>query len=258
MKLEGGSEKMSLFDIVREHIPSPLEVIQEAIGRELVPPHNTQQYIRENFSMLVEKLQIDAYRLYLEAEKSAGQSAIRKVLSERTAPDAGKEEAIDEVCSMFTDLDRFFLSLTQSRRVRAGSAFENVLRTLFKRLNYPFSEQQVINGKPDFLMPNRSHFDNNPMDCIIFTAKRTVRERWRQIVTEGTRGLGFYLATIDKNISSNQLEEIKNNRIYLVVPLNIKSGVNQYRAAANAITFEEFFRHHLDPAVSRWKAKGIT
>jgi hypothetical protein len=248
---------MSLFDVFKNHILSPIEVIQDAIGRKLIPPHDTPQYIKENFSALVEELQIDAYRLYLETEKSAGQSAIRTVLSGRTSSDTAKEEVIAEVCSMFTELDRFFLSLTQSRRTRAGSAFENVLRTLFKRLNYPFDEQQVINGKPDFLMPSRTHYDSNPMDCIIFTAKRTLRERWRQIVTEGTRGLGFYLSTIDESISANQLDEMRNHRIYLVIPINIKDRVEQYRSAHNVITFEEFFRYHLDPAITRWTERGI-
>ncbi|MFH1212278.1 MAG: hypothetical protein V1659_05130, partial [Candidatus Woesearchaeota archaeon] len=83
---------MTLFVSFKEYILSPLEVIQEAIGRKLIPPHDTPQYIKENFSSLVEELQIDAYRLYLETEKSAGISAIRKVLSERTEPDAGKDE----------------------------------------------------------------------------------------------------------------------------------------------------------------------
>lgn len=90
------------------------------------------------------------------------------------------------------------------------------------------------------------------MDCIIFTAKRTLRERWRQIVTEGTRGLGFYLSTIDESISANQLDEMRNHRIYLVIPISIKEQVAQYRTAHNVITFEEFFRYHLDLAVTRW------
>ena len=126
-----------------------------------------------------------------------------------------------------------------------------------KQLNYPFDEQQVINGKPDFLMPSRAHYDRNPMDCIIFTAKRSLRERWRQIVTEGTRGLGFYLATIDEDISTAQLVEMMNHRIYIVVPSGVKNRVEVYTDAQNVITFEEFFKHHLDPAINRWKDKRI-
>lgn len=248
---------MTLFEIFKETILSPTEVIQEAIQSKVVPPHDSPEYIKGNFSQLVEELQVNAYNIYLEAEKSAGQSAIKKLLLERTTENADKSEVITAVGDMFNDLDRFFLSLTQSRRVRAGSAFEIVLKTLFKSLDYPFDEQQVINGKPDFLMPSRQHYDRNPMDCIIFTAKRTLRERWRQIVTEGTRGLGFYLATIDEKISAPQLGEMLNHRIYIVVPENIKNKTAFYEVAPNVITYEDFFRQHLDPAVKRWKENGV-
>ncbi|HZL68556.1 MAG TPA: type II restriction endonuclease [Candidatus Limnocylindrales bacterium] len=84
----------------------------------------------------------------------------------------------------FYALDRFFLGLTQGRRPRAGAAFELVIRRLFVALNYPFTSQAVINGQPDFILPSVEHFRKNAMDAIIFTVKRTLRERWRQIVTE--------------------------------------------------------------------------
>jgi len=248
---------MTLFEKFKETIPSPTSVIQKAIQSKVVPPYDSPAYIKAHFSQFVEELQLNAYNIYLEAEKSTGEAAIRKLLSERTSENASKSEVISAVGDMFNDLDKFYLSLTQSRRVRAGSAFEIVLKTLFKSLTYPFDEQQVINGKPDFLMPSREHYDRNPMDCIIFTAKRTLRERWRQIVTEGTRGLGFYLATIDEGISAPQLGEMLNHRIYIVVPESIKNEIASYRAAPNVITYEDFFRQHLDPAVRRWRENGI-
>ncbi|HDO25192.1 MAG TPA: hypothetical protein ENG95_00935 [Nitrospirae bacterium] len=248
---------MLLFEIFKETALSPVDVIQEAMRKKLVPPHDTPEYIRENFSMLVEELQADAYMIYLETEKAAGQTAIRSVLNERTSADASREEVINETCNIFKELDRLFLSISQSRKTRAGSAFEIILRTLFKKIDYPFDEQQVINGKPDFLMPGRRHYDTNSMDCIIFTVKRTLRERWRQIVTEGTRGLGFYLATIDEKVSSNQLDEMRDHRIYLVIPVDIKNRIERYSTAHNVITYEEFFKYHLDPAVTRWHDQGI-
>ncbi len=248
---------MSLIEIFKKEIPSPTKVIGEAIKIKLVPPYDKAEHLKMNFSRLVEELQIDAYNLYLKAEEKEGMRAIREHLSKKVSPQATTEEVIDESAKMFKELDRFFLSLTQSRRPRAGKAFEVILKTLFKKLTYPFDEQQVINGKPDFLMPGREYYDRNAMDCIIFTAKRTLRERWRQIVTEGTRGLGFYLATIDEKVSKNTLEEMKKHRIYLVVPERMKSINSEYKSAENVITFEEFFKYHLDPAVGRWRAKNI-
>src|SRR5579863_8469794 len=93
--------------------------------------------------------------------------------------------------------------------------------------------------------------------CIIFTVKRTLRERWRQIVTEGTRGLGFYLATIDEKIAGRDLNEMLNSRINLVVPARIKTIRQDYEQAPNVITFENFFQYHLDPGMVRWRGAGI-
>jgi len=93
------------------------------------------------------------------------------------------------------------------------------------------------------------------MDCIIFTVKRTLRERWRQIVTEGTRGFLFYLATIDESIAGRDLSEIRNHRIYLVVPERIRAET--YSDQPNVISFETFFELHLDPAMKRWRKNKI-
>ncbi len=95
------------------------------------------------------------------------------------------------------------------------------------------------------------------MDAIIFTVKRTLRERWRQIVTEGTRGMGFFLATIDEAITPRDLKDMLASRIYLVVPTRIKAVRDDYANAPNVITFENFFVYHLDPAIVRWRAAGV-
>jgi len=248
---------MTLFDIFRKQILSPTGVVEKAINLKIKHPNDTPEYIKNNFSHLIEQLQSDAYEIYLEEEKRIGEGSIEVYIKNKLPKDATAEDTIQCVKLMFTELDRFFLSLTQSRRPRAGSAFEVILKTLFKKLQYPFDEQQIINGKPDFLMPGRAHFDNNPMDSIIFTAKRSLRERWRQIVTEGTRGLGFYLATIDESISENQLTEMMRNRIYLVMPERIKNENKLYNKTGNIISFEDFFTHHLDPAMKRWRANKI-
>jgi hypothetical protein len=157
----------------------------------------------------------------------------------------------------FYALDRFFLGLTQGRRPRAGAAFELVIRRLFVALNYPFTSQAVINGQPDFILPSVEHFRKNAMDAIIFTVKRTLRERWRQIVTEWTRGMGFFLATIDEAVTPRDLKDMLASRIYLVVPSRIKALRKDYTDAPNVITFENFFAYHLDPALVRWKAAGV-
>jgi len=135
-------------------------------------------------------------------------------------------------------------------------AFDGSIRALFKYLGYPFSEQKAINGKPDFVLPSESHFRENPTDCIIFTVKRTLRERWRQIVTEGSRGLLFFLATLDDSQRPSALRQMQDERIYLVVLEGMKESIPPYTTALNVISYEDFFEDYLDPAVERWKRSG--
>jgi hypothetical protein len=213
--------------------------------------------IKNKFDNLLEETEKEAYRLYLKYEKEYGKKVFDMLIDELKKQGRIKniEDVGGAVGDSFNLLDRFFLSISQSRKTRAGKAFEKIHNTLFKALDYPFDEQVVINGKPDFLMPSATHYKVNPMDCIIFTAKRTLRERWRQIVTEGTRGLGFYLATIDRDVSSNQLVEMLNHRIYLVCPASIKKEL--YSDKINVLNFTQFFKDHLDPKVKSWRRNKI-
>ena len=247
---------MTLFEIFKKYVLSPEDVLNKSIN-SVLPPLTNPIIIKRKFSLYVDKIGDMAFDIYLKTEQEAGRRAIKEYLATEVPAGASKDETIEVTAKHFREFDRFFLSLSQSRKPRAGGAFEDIIKMLFKRLKYPFQEQQVINGKPDFLMPNRKHYDDSAMDCIIFTAKRTLRERWRQIVTEGTRGLGFYLATIDDAVTEAQLQEMSRNRIYLVMPAGIKRSIQHYLKANNVLSFEEFFMLHLDPAVRRWKKNGI-
>ncbi|MCG3148099.1 MAG: hypothetical protein PCFJNLEI_01541 [Verrucomicrobiae bacterium] len=201
--------------------------------------------LRQNFSALTLEIEKVGYDIYLQKQLELG------------------EELLSEFCRthgnqpVFEELNSFFLSLTQSRRTRAGKTFEETIKGLFRRCDYPFEEQCIINGKPDFLMPSEAHYRKNAPDCIIFTAKRTLRERWRQIATEGVRGKGLFLATLDGGISANQAEEMLANRIYMVVPRTLKQSNPVYQDAPNIISFEDFFTDHLDPAIARWRRAKI-
>jgi len=213
--------------------------------------------IKSNFDALLEETEKEAYKLYLGCERRYGEKVFDVFL--KALIKSGELKKLEDTGKIlgkyFKLFDQFFLSLAQSRKSRAGKGFEKIHNSLFKILHYPFDEQVIINGKPDFLMPSVKHYQKNPMDCIIFTAKRTLRERWRQIVTEGTRGLGFFLATIDESVSPAQLKEMLTHRIYLVCPESIKKKC--YRDKINVISFRQFFKDHLDPRMKSWKRNKI-
>lgn len=250
-------EENHLIDIFKKYILSSREVINKGFSDVLGENEKDTDYIRNNFSLIITSIQKRAYDVFLESQQIAWSKAVREYLEENMNENITRTDVTNLLIEKFEEFDSFFLSLTNSRRARAGSTFQSTIKKLFRKLNYPFKEQANIDGKPDFLLPNEEYFRENPADCIIFTAKRTLRERWRQIVTEGTRGLGYFLATIDESITVTQLAEMSSNRIYLVVPKDLKQGKSVYKKASNVITFENFFLDFLDPAHRRWKRIGI-
>lgn len=249
------STAAKLFKIASANMPPARELTRQAIQEALgAPPYNIA-YIKDNFSALVSDVQYRAYGLYLESERKACGEVISSYVDSKVDESIGID-AHTALSNSFFVLDRFCLSLTQSRRTRAGSAFETVVTTLFEALSYPHSVQPELSGsKPDFVLPSLAHYTSFATDCLIFTCKRTLRERWRQVVTEGLTGQAFYLATIDEGLSSTELERMKNRNVLVVVPAKLKA--ERYPGAVNVIDFEAFFDHHLDPAVRRWTANGV-
>jgi hypothetical protein len=208
-------------------IPTGRKIASKAVAEAIAGHEHDAAWIKQNFSILVEQVQLDAYEKYLEFEKQVGAAALAEAFLPQLGEEATAIDAIRIIGANFYGLDKFFLGLTQGRRVRAGKAFELLIHEVFVLLQYPFTSQAVINGQPDFILPSVEHYYRNPMDAIIFTVKRTLRERWRQIVTEGTRGLGFFLATIDEGIAQRDLNDMLASRIYLVVPSRIKTECYQ-------------------------------
>ena len=241
----------------QEQMPGGQKIAARAVTKCLRGHENDPVWLKKNFSRLVERAQLSAYADYREAEARIGASALSSVFLPLVGRRSSPRAALNRLGKNYRALDRFFLGLRQGRRPRAGNTFKLLTRELFVRLEYPFTAQAVINGQPDFILPSVEHFRRDPPDCIIFTVKRTLRERWRQIVTEGTRGLGFFLGTIDEDIAARDLAELHRSRIRIVVPGRIKQCRNDYAKALNVITFEDFFRHHLDPAMKRWRAARV-
>lgn len=229
-----------LFEKFKALIPSNDELCRRVSNR--IFAGKDKDYIKSNFSDILDLMQDEIYKEYLIEQERIGQETI--------------DEHINKYGRItFAELDKYFLSISQSRKSRAGSAFEFIIREMLVRLNYPFSEQVVIGGaKPDYVLPSEKYFLERPLDSILLTAKRTLRERWRQIVTEANKAYGYFLATIDKKISDNQIKQASEHKVYIVVPDSIKQNITHYSAAYNVISFENFFENHLDPAMKRWNS----
>ncbi|MHA7812368.1 MAG: type II restriction endonuclease [Phycisphaerales bacterium] len=246
----------SLCRIFKLKLPSVQAICDEAIAESLGGNHANSRWIKENFSVLVVQIEKAAYRKYLFYQAQCVSFAFDEVLKPLLPDNASKNDFFQLLDDHFVALDGLFLSVQQGRKSRAGGTFERILQTLLTKLGYPYTSQpKAIDGKPDFILPSVEHYRANPVDCLIFTAKRTLRERWRQITTEGMRGSQFFLATIDPKIKIRDLSEMLDSRIILVVPSQIK--MDKYGEYQNVISFEKFFEHYLDQAMRRWISNGI-
>jgi len=218
---------MTLFDEFKENVPANNVLCKQAA--DIVLAGKSIDVIKNDFSLFFEAMQDEIYQQYLIAQEHAGQKLIDLQVAQQGA-----------VC--FAEMDKLFMSIFQSRKSRAGKAFEYIIKELLTRLSYPFSEQVDIDGaKPDFVMPSEQYFKDKPLDSIIFTAKRTLRERWRQVVTEANKGYGYFLATLDAGVTRSQIEQAANHKVF------------QY----NVLSFEQFFMDYLDPAMKRWGAEAF-
>lgn len=131
---------------------------------------------------------------------------------------------------LYRNIDEFLEAantITQRRKSRAGHSFENHIEYLLRAANIPFEAQvKEIPGKPDIIIPGtREYLDPEyPTDKLfMLAAKRTCKDRWRQILPEAPRLSRRYLVTIQDGISSHQLEEIRAHNVVLVVPEGLHS-----------------------------------
>ncbi len=202
---------------------------------------NSVDELKRRFDEVLVAIEVETYRLYLVDEKKMVVETVRDLGLGRLAGPGpyAREKVADIADGVADDLARLFMHLGRRGEVRPARHHSN-LRGLIRRLDYPFDEQVVINGQPDFLMPGEPLFRQNPSECIILTAKRTLRERWRQITTEG-KHFRLFLATIDDRVSPNQLAEMLKQSVYLVVPKKKIEAIPAYRDAENVISFDEFF-----------------
>jgi EcoRII C terminal len=249
------TSRNALFASTTVHIPKAETLIEEAIAIALRGINDEKTYIKQNFSALIFDLQIEAYKLYQMHEREYGGRALREAFVSRIGANPSAEDVLSNLQSSFNLLDTYFLSLTQGRRTRAGASFQLAMSALLTRLGYAYEAQPVLpDSKPDYVLPNKNWYMQNASDCIILTLKRTLRERWRQVPTEGNTGSTYFLATIDPKVQVDELAKMKTLNVKLVVPKKFK--FEQYSIAKNVISFEDFFEDYLDPAVIRWKKSG--
>lgn len=135
-------------------------------------------------------------------------------------------DQLRELYEKDVDLDAFVdlsLSIQNRRKSRAGASFENQLSALFTLheisfVNNATTERRV---RPDFLFPGKEAYatpDFPTRFLTILGAKRTCKDRWRQVLSEADRVEEKHLVTLESPISVEQTDEMRDRKLRLVVP----------------------------------------
>jgi len=121
----------------------------------------------------------------------------------------------------------FSLSVQNRRKSRVGSALENNLEEIFTqhRITFARGAETENRNRPDFLFPGQEYRDESfpSHKLAMLDAKSTVKDRWRQVLSEARRIEDKHLLTLELGISENQTDEMRAKRLQLVVPRKIQA-----------------------------------
>jgi len=103
-----------------------------------------------SFNDYLSELLSEEFEIYKEYEKRCSKEIIRRGLEEGFLTE--QENFAKTIEKNYNQIWSFFLSLSQSRKARAGGSFENHVKYLFELLDYPFDRQTILDGKVDYVV----------------------------------------------------------------------------------------------------------
>ncbi len=153
---------------------------------------------------------------WLEREEQLFRALENAIVSKQIAPGFS---SVDE----FIDIS---LTVQNRRKSRMGYAFQNHLAELFKRHKLRFKAQASTEStnRPDFLFPGEREYHAKTFDTrrlVVLAAKSTLKDRWRQVLTEADKVPHKHLCTLETGISEKQTSEMIRQSLTLVVPANL-------------------------------------
>lgn len=148
-------------------------------------------------------------------------------------------------------LREMFLSIAQSRKARGGRDFELQFGGMLDLIGVPY--QRVKKSyRVDFMMPSDEAFKNNPTSAAIASAKRTLRERWREVVEElyDMRSPNIFLITADYDVSKTHVKSICGDyRLHLIVWQKVK---DKYPDEPLVLSYNQWATERLPILMNYW------
>ncbi len=164
---------------------------------------------------------------WMERETQLFRRIERLIVADRIASGFGAlgREDVDGFIS-------FSLSVQNRRKSRAGLALESHVEALLLHNSVGFTRgAKTENGnRPDFLFPSVTayHDPDFPTERLLMLgAKSTLKERWRQVLSEASRIENKHLLTLEPGISQSQTDEMRAKSLQLVVPKSLHTSYRE-------------------------------
>jgi hypothetical protein len=208
----------SIGVVVEDTAVDYLEGILTRFGSRFPSTKEFSAYARSTLPNIQAKDDPDAALMsWIDREEVLFRTLERHIVTERLA--AGFGDDVDA----FMD---FSLSVQNRRKSRAGLSLENHLSVVFTEFGVRYSRAALTErrSKPDFLFPGQAEYHDatfDPSRLTMLGSKSTCKDRWRQVLAEAARIETKHLLTLEAAISTNQTDEMRAQRLQLVLPYNL-------------------------------------
>ena len=252
-----------MADVRKKGFPSSAQIVDETFEKlGLLSNKITPEYVQANFNEILHKVWVETLFVLEEYEEHFyPQNVIdallelkRDIVQESTniAGKQGFESAVKFLFqSLYPYLRQVFRSIGQGRMARGGKDFELQFGKLLELMRIPY---QKIRRKyrVDFMLQSDELFNQNRTAAAIVSAKRTLRERWREVVEElhAMRAPNIFLITADEDVSEGHVEDICGKyQIHLVVWDHVKT---EYPSEPLVLSYTEWANKRIPMLKQFW------
>lgn len=156
---------------------------------------------------------------------------------------------------LYPDLWQMMLSRSQSRKQRGGKDWEYEIAGMLNLIQISY-DMQTIKDRSDFKIPSEKAFLNDRTKTFLLSAKRSLRERWKQVAQElqATRASNVFLATAEEpeNLPKHKVDEIWEFGVHLLVWDETKA---KYPDHPGIVSFSEFAKRDIPAFRNYWILK---
>jgi hypothetical protein len=248
---------------VREKtIPSEIILVQQT-AEELALYEMSREKLRKNFDEVLWNFDRKEFEKYERYELEFVRKVIDelfKITKKDLREEISKKQVKETIMSLFLEwypyLQFLFKSIGNSRKMRGGQSWERKIGTLFDILGIPYDKQKQINrARFDFIIPSVKAYRDNWSMCALISTKRTLRERWTEILGEvgDVRAGAIYLMTTDEGITQSMADRIGGRMIKIVVWDYVAKN---FRKTPNVLGFTRFMNVELKHILDYWKDRG--